>query len=93
LLPPPNLIVYLRASVETLQERIAHRGRDFEADIPREYLSRLNDLYEAWISSFMQCPILIVPSDHLNLVSSDENISQVVHAIQEKLSGRTEMQL
>ena len=93
LLPPPNLIVYLRASVETLQERIAHRGRDFEAAIPREYLSRLNDLYEAWISSFMQCPILIIPSDHLNLVSSDENINQVVHVIQEKLSGRTEMQL
>ena len=58
-----------------------------------DYLGRLNNLYEEWIDSFTQCPVLIVPSDSLNLVSSDENISQVVNAIQEKLSGKTEMRL
>ena len=93
LLPPPNLIVYLRASVPTLQGRISKRGRDYEASIPVDYLGRLNNLYEEWIDSFTQCPVLIVPSDSLNLVSSDENISQVVNAIQEKLSGKTEMRL
>ena len=93
LLPPPNLIVYLRASVPTLQGRISKRGKDYEASIPVDYLGRLNNLYEEWIDSFTQCPVLIVPSDSLNLVSSDENISQVVNAIQEKLSGKTEMRL
>lgn len=93
LLPPPDLIVYLRASVDTLISRIASRGRDYEIGISREYLSRLNDLYEDWINSFTQCPILIIPSDNLNLVSSDVHIQQVVQLVQEKLVGKTEMLL
>jgi deoxyadenosine/deoxycytidine kinase len=68
LLPPPDLIVYLRASVPTLQERIALRGREFERVIPREYLEQLNLLYDEWAEGFTLCPILTVPTDDLDFV-------------------------
>jgi len=58
LLPPPNLVVYLRATVDTLLERINTRGRGFEAGISRSYLERLNVLYEEWIASFAQWRLL-----------------------------------
>jgi len=93
LLPPPNLVVYLRTSVDTLLERINTRGRCFEAGISRSYLDRLNALYEEWINSFIQCPVLIIPSDNLNLVSSSAHISQVVQLVQERLMGKTEVSL
>ena len=93
LLPPPNLMVYLRASVDTLMERIAKRGRDYEAGISREYLTRLNALYENWMNNFEQCPVLIINSDDLNLVSSAEHVNQVVNWVQDKLTGRTEVRL
>ena len=93
LLPPPNLMVYLRASVDTLMERIARRGREYEAGISREYLTRLNSLYENWMINFEQCPVLIINSDDLNLVSSAEHVNQVVDWVQNKLTGRTEVRL
>ena len=93
LLPPPNLVVYLRATVDTLLERINTRGRGFEAGISRSYLERLNVLYEEWIASFAQCPVLIIPSDNLNLVSSSAHISQVVQLVQDRLMGKTEVSL
>ena len=93
LLPPPNLVVYLRTSVDTLLERINTRGRGFEAGISRSYLERLNVLYEEWIASFAQCPVLIIPSDNLNLVSSSAHISQVVQLVKERLMGKTEVSL
>lgn len=93
LLPPPNLVVYLRTSVGTLLERINTRGRGFEAGISRSYLERLNVLYEEWIASFTQCPVLIIPSDNLNLVSSSAHISQVVQLVQDRLMGKTEVSL
>ncbi|HOG58566.1 MAG TPA: deoxynucleoside kinase [Anaerolineaceae bacterium] len=93
LLPPPNLVVYLRATVDTLLERINTRGRGFEAGISRSYLERLNVLYEEWIASFAQCPVLIIPSDNLNLVSSSAHISQVVQLVQDRIMGKTEVNL
>jgi deoxyadenosine/deoxycytidine kinase len=93
LLPPPNLMVYLRASVDTLQHRIAKRGRDYEAGISREYLTRLNELYEDWMNAFDQCPVLIINTDNLDLVSSPQHVDQVVRWVQDKLTGRTEVKL
>ncbi len=93
LLPPPNLMVYLRASVDTLMQRIAKRGREYEAGISRDYLARLNDLYEDWMNAFDQCPVLIINSDDLDLVSSSEHVDQVVRWVQNKLTGRTEVRL
>lgn len=93
LLPMPNLIIYLRASVETLLERIAKRGRDYEAGISREYLGRLNGLYEEWMNNFEQCPVLIINSDNIDLVSKPEHVDQVVRWIKNKLNSRTEVKL
>jgi deoxyadenosine/deoxycytidine kinase len=93
LLPMPSLIIYLRASVDTLMKRIACRGREYEAGISREYLGRLNQLYEDWMGNFDQSPVLIINSDDLDLISKPEHVDQVVRWVQNKLSGRTEVRL
>lgn len=74
-----------------LQKRIALRGRDYESSISADYLMRLNGLYEDWLSCFNQCPVLIIPSDNLNLVSDTAHIDKVVQAVKEKLTGKTEV--
>lgn len=90
-LPPPDLVVYLRASVPTLQHRIALRGRDYERDITPEYLSSLNQLYEKWLSGFTLCPVLTVPGDDLDFVAHPGHLNLVVDKMQEKLTGRDEV--
>jgi deoxyadenosine/deoxycytidine kinase len=90
-LPPPDLVVYLRARVDTLQERINQRGRDYERQIQPEYLHRLNELYATWTEHFKLCPILTVPSDDLDYVSHDSHLDLIVSKINEKLAGKDEV--
>ncbi|HNT23154.1 MAG TPA: deoxynucleoside kinase [Anaerolineales bacterium] len=90
-LPPPDLVVYLRASVHTLQQRIALRGRDFERTITAEYLGQLNELYEEWIANFSLCPVLTVPADALDYVAHPIHLDLIAHKIQEKLTGKEEV--
>jgi len=90
-LPPPDLIVYLRASVSTLQERIRHRGRPYEQDISTVYLEQLNELYGEWIDGFSLCPVLSVPSDDLDFVLNPEHLELITSRILEKLQGREEI--
>ena len=90
-LPPPDLVIYLRASVQTLRERIARRGRDYEREISSEYLVQLNELYEAWIAIFSLCPVLTVPADHLDYVANSGHLDLIVHKVQEKLTGKEEV--
>ena len=87
LLPPPDLIVYLRASVPTLQARIAQRGREYEKTIAPDYLAQLNSLYEEWIAEFRLGPILIVPADKLDFVANGDHFDLVAQKIQAKLRG------
>ena len=87
-LPPPDLVVYLRASVDTLVQRIQRRGRDYEREISPVYLSQLNVLYEEWVQRFDLCPILTVPADNLNFVDNNEHLDLITDKIQEKLSGK-----
>jgi len=91
LLPPPDLVVYLRASVPTLLHRIAHRGRSFEREISPEYLERLNILYEEWTTHFNLCPVLTVPSDNLDFVSNSHHLDLIVERVLERLMGREEV--
>jgi len=88
LLPPPDLVVYIRASVPTLRKRIAKRGRDFEASIPDGYLSGLNGLYEEWIESFDLAPVLVVPGDRLDFVAESKDLSAIVSTVSERLRDR-----
>ena len=84
-LPPPDLVVYIRASVPTLKSRIAMRGRDFEASIPHTYLEGLNALYEQWISGFALAPVLVVPGDRLDFVADSADLSAIVRNVQHRL--------
>jgi deoxyadenosine/deoxycytidine kinase len=90
-LPAPDLVVFLRASVSTLQRRIARRGRAYEQDIQPAYLSRLNTLYEAWIDGFTLCPVLTVPADDLDYVAHDTHLDLIASKIREKLAGKEEV--
>ncbi|HFC09789.1 MAG TPA: deoxynucleoside kinase [Chloroflexi bacterium] len=90
-LPPPDLVVYLRASVPTLRARIARRGRDYERGISAEYLAQLNRLYEEWLQNFTLCPVLTVPADDLDYVAHPPHLDLIVSKIQEKLAGKEEV--
>jgi deoxyadenosine/deoxycytidine kinase len=87
ILPPPDLIVYLRASVEVLRERIRRRGRSFEQAMAPMYLERLSDLYEEWAASFTLCPVLAIPTDDLNFVSNGLHLSWIVDRVMECLEA------
>jgi deoxyadenosine/deoxycytidine kinase len=90
-LPPPDLVMYLRASVPTLLDRIKQRGRDYERQITPDYLEQLNQLYEEWIARFHLCPVLTVPADDLDYVSIPAHLSLIVNKVEEKLMGKEEV--
>lgn len=90
-LPPPDLVVYLRASVPTLQKRIRSRGRSYEQDISTVYLEQLNELYDEWISGCSLCSVLTVPSDDLDFVLNPEHLELITGKILDKLQGREEV--
>lgn len=90
-LPPPDLVIYLRASVPTLVQRIAQRDRDYERTIHPDYLAQLNTLYENWISGFTFCPVLTVPADDLDYVAHPRHLELVVSKVKEKLTGKEEV--
>jgi deoxyadenosine/deoxycytidine kinase len=90
-LPPPDLVIYLRASVDTLGRRIARRGRDYERQIEPEYLDRLNRLYECWIDAFSLCPVLAVPADNLDYVAYPAHLDLIVEKVRDKLQGKDEV--
>lgn len=90
-LPPPDLVIYLRASTATLRARIKQRGRDYERGISNEYLDHLNHLYEQWIGSFTLCPVLAVPADDLDFVANPPHLELVLRKVQEKLTGKEEV--
>jgi deoxyadenosine/deoxycytidine kinase len=88
ILPPPDLVIYLQASVPVLQERIRSRGREYEQQIAEEYLVQLNDLYESWVEGFTLCPVLTVPTDNLNFVSVNSHLELIASRVLEKLRGK-----
>ncbi len=90
-LPPPDLVVYLRASVSTLLRRIDMRGREYEKSMSRSYLERLNELYESWIDGFALCPILTIAADELDFVANDDHLALIADRVLERLQGREEV--
>lgn len=86
-LPPPHLVVYLQASVETLLKRIAVRGREYEKSIEPAYLDDLNLLYQEWIANFKLAPVLTVPADRLDFVQESKDLELILEKIQQKLRG------
>jgi deoxyadenosine/deoxycytidine kinase len=87
LIQPPDLLIYLRASVPTLVNQIQKRGREYENSIRLDYLKRLNERYEAWISSYNLGNILIVDVDNINFPEVKEDLSQVISKIDAQIHG------
>lgn len=87
LLPAPDLVVYIRATVNTLKRRIARRGREFEAGIEDAYLDRLGGFYEEWIQGFEAAPVLVIPGDEVDFVDSPEALEPIVNEIRTILQG------
>jgi deoxyadenosine/deoxycytidine kinase len=88
-LKPPDLMIYLRASVDTLTKQIARRGRSFEQGIERSYLEQLNQLYERWIAHYKIGPVLVIPSDNLDFVNSKEDFDYVAGLVKDALPQMT----
>ena len=84
-LRPPDLLIYLRANIDTLLKQISLRGRDFEQGIPREYLEQLNAHYENWTKNYKLGPLLTVESDDLDFVNKKEDLETVVKMISQRL--------
>ena len=92
-LPRPNLLIYLKAPVEVLLERIRRRARNMETGITLEYLSLLDSFYDDWLNDFNSCPVLTIHTDALDYVSQSEHLDTVIERIQDKLAGKEVMDL
>jgi deoxyadenosine/deoxycytidine kinase len=90
-LPPPDLLIYLRAPVSVLMERIHRRGRSIETGITADYLSLLESFYDEWMQHFDVCPVLTIRTDDLDFVNKTQHLNLVVERIQDKLAGREEV--
>ena len=90
-LPRPDLLLFLKAPVPILVERIQARGREIESNIPQSYLELLDTFYDDWMNTFDLCPVLTIPSDDLNFVNREDHLDIVVQAIEDKLAGREEI--
>lgn len=90
-LPSPSLLVYLKAPVAVLMERIHSRGRDIETGITADYLTLLDSYYDDWMKHFDLCPVLTLRTDDLDFVHKPKHLDTVVSRIKEKLSGKEEI--
>ncbi len=83
----PDLLIYLRASVPTLVNQIQKRGREYEESIRLDYLKRLNERYEAWISTYDKGKLLIVDVDNNNFNEDAEDLGKIIHSIDAEING------
>jgi deoxyadenosine/deoxycytidine kinase len=87
LVTPPDLLIYLRASIPTLVGQIHKRGREYENSISIDYLSRLNERYEAWITKYTKGNLMIIDVDQLNFVDNPEDLYSVINKIDAQING------
>ncbi len=84
---PPDLLIYLRASVPTLVNNIQLRGREYEIGIRIDYLSKLNEKYEKWISGYKEGKLLVVEKDNLDFAHKPEDLGYIIQLIERELHG------
>jgi len=87
LIVPPDLLIYLRASVPTLVSHIQTRGRDYEGSISLDYLKRLNERYENWISNYDGPKLLIVNIDEIDFVNNPNDLEHVINKVEAEIHG------
>jgi deoxyadenosine/deoxycytidine kinase len=89
----PDLLIYLKAPVPVLMERIRRRARNIETGISAEYLTLLDSFYDEWLSVFDLCPVLTIQTDDLDYVNQPAHFDLVTQRIQDKLAGKEVMDL
>ena len=87
LVTPPDLLIYLRADISTLVSQIHKRGREYENSISIDYLSRLNERYEAWISTYKKGKLLVIDVDNLDFVANQEDLGYIIDRIDSQING------
>ncbi|UAB74266.1 deoxynucleoside kinase [Mesoflavibacter sp. SCSIO 43206] len=85
--PGPDLLIYLRSSIPNLVAQIHKRGRDYENSISIDYLSRLNERYEAWIHGYNKGNLLIIDVDNLDFVANPEDLGNIINKIDAQING------
>jgi deoxyadenosine/deoxycytidine kinase len=84
---PPDLLIYLKASIPTLVDHIQTRGRDYEGSMSLDYLQKLNRRYESWIETYNTGKLLIVDVDKLNFIQNKEDLGFIIELIDGELNG------
>ncbi|MXV15554.1 deoxynucleoside kinase [Hufsiella ginkgonis] len=84
---PPDLLIYLRASVPTLVNNIQRRGREYEAGIRLDYLSKLNDKYKKWIDGYKEGKLLVLDKDKLDFANNPEDLGFIIQSIEREMHG------
>lgn len=83
----PDILIYLRSSIPNLVKQIHKRGRDYETSISIDYLSRLNERYEAWIHGYTKGKLLIIDVDTLDFVENPEDLGYIINTIDAEING------
>jgi len=84
---PPDLLIYLRASIPTLVEQIQIRGREYENNIRLDYLKRLNERYEAWIDKYTNGKLLIIDANKIDFIKNKSDLSMIIDKVNAELHG------
>jgi deoxyadenosine/deoxycytidine kinase len=84
---PPDLLIYLKASVPTLVNNIQRRGREYESGIRLDYLSKLNDKYQKWIGSYKLGKLLVIDKDTLDFANNTEDMATIASMIEREING------
>jgi deoxyadenosine/deoxycytidine kinase len=84
---PPDLLIYLKASVPTLVAQIQKRGREYEDNIRLDYLKRLNDFYNKWIDNYREGPLLVIDVDKNKFPENEEHLGEIIRKIDSMLYG------
>ncbi|MDD2380891.1 MAG: deoxynucleoside kinase [Mariniphaga sp.] len=87
LIQPPDLLIYLRASIPTIVNQIQKRGREYENSIRLDYLKQLNERYEKWISGYKMGKLLIINVDNFDFTTNPENLSFIIDKIDAQIHG------
>jgi len=84
---PPDLLIYLRASVPTLVGQIQKRGREYEENIRLDYLKKLNDLYNNWIDNYKEGALLVIDADKNKFAENEEHLGEIISKVDSTLFG------
>jgi deoxyadenosine/deoxycytidine kinase len=84
---PPDLVIYLKASIPTLVHHIQSRGRDYEGNMSLDYLKKLNQRYEMWIKGFKHSPVMVINTDEMDFIGNKEQLGKIIAQLESQING------